>query len=499
MKRLTLILSIISTTGAFSASAQRLPIATHTSSGEHGEFQMIYTYDDSGMSGDSGSANATNDVHDFDDPTFVKMGLLKNNANSSTNSTPPPHWVEYDLGESHELTNVVIWSYNFPAWYIQGMQEITVEVREFGGDSTVAFSGEMPAAPGAGAAPTPPSLDVDLTGLTGRFVRITTGDWPDQSWWDDLRPELDPNTDAALSEVRIYGDPTGLGNAVTEACCFNNRSCANMAAMDCINAMGTPQGTNTECFLTICPQPPEACCFRDGTCMVAESRGFIGDTGSGWDTTSAVSIEASDERAIPSGGAWAGEAVFAINGNGVVGGGSSGDPTDEGKHISNNWNFTGNESDDTHWMAVTPAKYGTNLHAAAPTGTILTLLFTFDQVYELDELHIYSAMASGPPWMDTGIKEVEILVGTVNSGDRNDWTSVAWNTGDGIVEMNPGTVDPYSVDEFVELDGADAQYVLLSVLSNHGATWGTGAGEFRFYGVSKPPAKSDKGAVLLIH
>jgi len=403
---------------------------------------MARTYDDSGMSGDSGSAGAVGDTHSNN--IFDDMGFL--------NGDTPPLFVEYDLGADFALTNLVIWNDNEPTWFIQGMKEVTIEVRPQGDPSTVVFSGDIPLAPAMGAGVTTASLDVDLTGLVGRYIRITTAAAPNHTWRFASPPPMGGVTNdfgTGLSEVRVYGDPTGMT-------------------------------------------------LSSNASMVAESRGFIGDTGSGWDTTSAVSIEASDERAIPSGGAWAGEAVFAINGNGVVGGGSSGASTEEGKHIANNWNFTGDESDDTHWMAVTPANYGANLHPAAPTGTILTLLFTFDQVYGLDELHIYNAMATGPPYMDTGIKEIEILVSAVNSSERGDWTSVAWNTGDGIVDMNPGTDDPYSVDEFVELDGADAQCVLLSVLSNHGAIWGTGAGEFRFYGAPKPPAESDKGAVILI-
>jgi len=48
------------------------------------------------------------------------------------------------------------------------------------------------------------------------------------------------------------------------------------------------------------------------------------------------------------------------------------------------------------------------------------------------------------------------------------------------------TNDPSSVDEFVDLEGIEGQYVLLSVTSNHGSTWGIGAGEFRFFAVPEP-------------
>ena len=99
-------------------------------------------------------------------------------------------------------------------------------------------------------------------------------------------------------------------------------------------------------------------------------------------------------------------------------------------------------------------------------------------------MHVYNAHATG--WPTTGINEAEILVSTVNSGDRGDWSSVAWNAADGILDINPDTEDPFSVDEIVELDDLDGQYVLISVFSNHGAPWGTGAAEFRFFAVPEP-------------
>jgi len=238
----------------------------------------------------------------------------------------------------------------------------------------------------------------------------------------------------------------------------------------------------------------------------AESRGFIGDTGSGWDTTSAVSISASDARDAP--GSWQGSAVFAINGNGVVGGGTlpehegvDGDhwgcpPCDyssvnDGKAAWWNDNHTGDFDDDTQWVSVTPANWGSNLHAAAATDSKVTLLFSFDQAYALDELHIYNGGGSFPPYNNTGINGGEILVSTVNSDNRADWNSVAWNTSDGAIQMTPAVIDgvtndPSSVDEFVDLEGIEGQYVLLSVTSNHGSTWGIGAGEFRFFAVPEP-------------
>ncbi len=249
--------------------------------------------------------------------------------------------------------------------------------------------------------------------------------------------------------------------------------------------------------------------------LPAESRGFIGDTGSGWDTTSAVAISASDARDNP--GSWKGSAIFAINGNGVVGGGTlpehegvDGDhwgcpPCDyssvnDGKAAWWNDNHTGDFDDDTQWVSVTPANWGLNLHAAAATDAKVTLLFSFDQAYALNELHIYNGGGSFPPYNNTGINGGEILVSTVNSDNRADWNSVAWNTSDGAIQMTPAVIDgvtndPSSVDEFVDLEGIEGQYVLLSVTSNHGSTWGIGAGEFRFFTDSdlppEPPSNTE--------
>ena len=256
MKQWICIFSGLFMAGSFSASAERLDIQTHTSSGEHDTYLVEYTYDDSGMSSDSGAADAGNDTHA--DHAYADMAVLKSSA-------PPPYFVEYDLGESHALTRLVIWNYNASTWWIQGIKKATIEVREFGGESEQGYDGNILFAPGRGADPTAPSLNIDLTGITARFVRITSGSAPHQSWWSTFRS--DSNLDVALSEVRIYGDETGLGNAIKEACCFYSGDCSNLeSTAACVDAGGTPQGEGTECFTTVCPLPTEACCFDDGTC-----------------------------------------------------------------------------------------------------------------------------------------------------------------------------------------------------------------------------------------
>ena len=213
-----------------------LPIVSHIASTEHGSRKIDRTYDDSGMAGDSGSARATNDTHSTD--VINHIGLL--------NGDTPPLFIEYDLGQSYALSNLVVWNDNEPLYYSQGMKAATIEVRDLGGPATPVFSGDIPFAPAQGSGPTTASLDVDLTGMTGRFVRFTTGPLPNHSW----RATLDGVTDdvaCGLSEVRIYGNPTGLGNPGDEACCLPDGTCVMTSPSACLAAGGTPQGPSSNC------------------------------------------------------------------------------------------------------------------------------------------------------------------------------------------------------------------------------------------------------------
>ena len=241
---------------ATASSAQHLIISNATSTTAHPSRPIAFTYDDSGMSGDSGSAGATNDTHNnnpFD------MGLLINEI--------PPLFIEYDLGQSYDLTNLVVWGYNENTWWRQGMKAVTITVRDFGGDAVVVYDGNVTEPPGRDTGTTTPSLDIDLTGITGRFIHFLTDPAPEHSWRATYTdPPITNDFACGLSEVRVYGDPTGLGNGDTQACCFPDGSCSNLAAAACTTAGGIPEGTDTECFSTVCPQLEEACCFPDGTC-----------------------------------------------------------------------------------------------------------------------------------------------------------------------------------------------------------------------------------------
>ncbi|MBW8042076.1 MAG: hypothetical protein FVQ85_19035 [Planctomycetes bacterium] len=67
----------------------------------------------------------------------------------------------------------------------------------------------------------------------------------------------------------------------SEACCFEDGSCLELTAAECILKGGTPQGFGTDCNNTECPTPvpTEACCLPDGNCVnltVAECKALNG-------------------------------------------------------------------------------------------------------------------------------------------------------------------------------------------------------------------------------
>ena len=272
MKTMKTILTwlIATAAGVTVASAQHLTILSHVGSPEHSSRTMDKTYNDSGMSGDSGSAGAANDTHSTD--VFVDIGLL-------CCAAEPPVFIEYDLGQSFALTDLVIWNDNEPRWVKQGIKGATVEVREHGGPPTTVFTGDIPIAPADGTGPATASIAIDLTGQTARFIRITSDASPNHSW----RFTIDGTANdfaVGISEVRVYGDPTGLGNTNTmQACCFIDPTCQDMEPADCTTAGGTPQGPGSECLSIVCLNPPEACCFGDGTCQDLEPLVCTGQDG----------------------------------------------------------------------------------------------------------------------------------------------------------------------------------------------------------------------------
>lgn len=259
MKKLrkTLVGVFVVASVAGGAFAQHLSIESYSSDFEHPNRPLSKTFNGSGMSGDSGAADAfTTDTHSTDVHNDIGLWV----------STTPPVFIEYDLGQSFALSNLIIWNDNEPNWWKQGIKGATIEVRELGGASEVVFQGDIPRAPALGEEATTASLEVDLGDKPGRFIRITTDEMPNHSWRYDTDGTA---TDKAVgfSEIRVYGDPTGLGNTnTTEACCLYDGTCTPMEAADCLAADGSPQGSGSECITTQCPEPTQACCYDDGTC-----------------------------------------------------------------------------------------------------------------------------------------------------------------------------------------------------------------------------------------
>ena len=63
-------------------------------------------------------------------------------------------------------------------------------------------------------------------------------------------------------ECRCTGQPQP-----TEACCMPDGTCIDVDTQTCLQRGGTPQGPGTNCNTVLCPQPLQACCLPDGTCI----------------------------------------------------------------------------------------------------------------------------------------------------------------------------------------------------------------------------------------
>ena len=88
-------------------------------------------------------------------------------------------------------------------------------------------------------------------------VRFTADDSPNNSLVEAL---ID---DFRVDAFTCQSDPP-------EACCYPDGSCLEAAPDVCTGAGGTPQGSGTDCNSVSCPQPAQACCFTDGSCQDLE-------------------------------------------------------------------------------------------------------------------------------------------------------------------------------------------------------------------------------------
>ncbi|MHC5004853.1 MAG: hypothetical protein ACYTJ0_17220, partial [Planctomycetota bacterium] len=73
----------------------------------------------------------------------------------------------------------------------------------------------------------------------------------------------------------------------TGACCFANGSCIVAGVANCTGAGGVYQGNGTDCNPNECPQPTGACCFADGSCQLLTAAECLDQGGNyeGNDTT----------------------------------------------------------------------------------------------------------------------------------------------------------------------------------------------------------------------
>jgi hypothetical protein len=176
----------------------------------------------------------------------------------------------------------------------------------------------------------------------------------------------------------------------------------------------------------------------------AAPRGFIGDTGSGWDTTGAVSARAGSEHTGASR-----LTVNAINGAGID---ASGDAH--------------NNAPTDMWMSLDPA--GPDRFGISPGGHWIE--FAFDQSYALTEMWIWNyaeGQSAGYMWSAQGIKNARIEYTNVDgpcgwgSMNPSDWTEIF--SGDFDV-YDPG--QPRTANVIVDFGGSSAKYVLITTTTD---------------------------------
>jgi hypothetical protein len=197
-------------------------------------------------------------------------------------------------------------------------------------------------------------------------------------------------------------------------------------------------------------------------------RGFIGDTGIGWDTSSKVSAKASTEQGTQ--GATNMLTCPALQDDGYRDG-------------YDGWNGL-----RPHWMT----GGGVPSHEPQRGGTVVGggwCEFAFDQAYSLDQMWIWN-LNEGRPYPGYSMKTVTIQYTTVGAGDGwgsqtpEDWTTIF----QGDLHKALEDADGFSrVTDIVNLNQASAQYVVLTTAVEPNQNWDlnshadTGLGPVRFY------------------
>jgi hypothetical protein len=434
---------------------QRLQIIDYTASSQQAQRTWDHVWDNSGMSGDSGpGTNVMNDLHD--QSVDANFGMW-------SQGSPPPHTATFDMGQSYELDEFWLWNDNESTWYIQGIKEVTIEIREFGKPFTTVFGpADVPSAQQAGAAASGPDLFVDLTGLTGRFFRITTGAAQDHSHWVDLGgPGF--NADAAINEIRLYGDTNGLGNASTEACCFPDGSCTNLLAGDCTTAGGLSEGPGTECATVVCALP-EACCFIDGTCAdmdpvacvaaLGTSEGVGTDCGT-FSCPQPASVFAVGDPAVSNG--WSSLAGIANITVDSEGGGSEASKMLDGSGITGLLGEYHDKPPGTMWRSTGNLQPAVNQFNAGTVVGSHYAAIEFNKIENLLSVQVWNYNENGKTdWAAQGMKDVTIEVSTSGGGTSNQWTTVF----DGALPFAAQFLDYAGTN--VPIGGVDAKFVVIT-------------------------------------
>ena len=207
------------------------------------------------------------------------------------------------------------------------------------------------------------------------------------------------------------------------------------------------------------------------------ARGFIGDTGTGWNTTSKVQTRASSQHT--------GDgrlAINTINGSGLDSTGTS--------HNNNQGGM---------WLGLEPS--GPSRFGTSPGGHWIE--FRFDRVYQLEEMWIWN-YAEGDPggyaWSAQGIRHADIHYTSVNGpGGWGSLSSSDW------VEIFSGEFDVYdpgqprTANMIIDFAHVSAKYVVINTspvgndlnwVCDKNATFcpndDAGLSEVRFYAAPDP-------------
>jgi hypothetical protein len=211
------------------------------------------------------------------------------------------------------------------------------------------------------------------------------------------------------------------------------------------------------------------------------ARGFVGDSGSGWDTTSAVSANANAQHGTRT-------LLDSINGNGIL---AAGD-----KHVSSD--------PDAMWLSSgVDTATDDDRFAGTPAGPWAE--YDLGSDVSLADMHIWNyGEGSWPSWGKQGLQDVEIYYTTTGGGGLDsqwgsdtlgDWTSLG-----GPRTLNAdmsgsccGHVEDYSATDIIAFGGATARYVIVlgaDGAANYNFTGGSnndgGLAEVRFYPVPEP-------------